>query len=46
VDRREKIQLTKEDPEIHGLDLWKSVFWYSDALERLGLPAGLGFETK
>ena len=26
-----KIQLTKDDPEIHGLDLWKGVFWYSDA---------------
>jgi glutamine cyclotransferase len=26
-----KIQLTKEDPEIHGLDLWNGVFWYSDA---------------
>lgn len=26
-----KIQLTKEDPEIHGLDLWKGVFWYCDA---------------
>src|SRR5260370_19570414 len=28
---RAKIQLTKDDPEIHGLDLWKGVFWYSDA---------------
>jgi streptogramin lyase len=26
-----KIQTTREDPEIHGLDLWKGVFWYSDA---------------
>ncbi|HTS50337.1 MAG TPA: hypothetical protein VMH05_20470 [Bryobacteraceae bacterium] len=26
-----KIQLTKDDPEIHGLDLWKGAFWYSDA---------------
>jgi len=26
-----KIQLSKDDPEIHGLDLWKGTFWYSDA---------------
>jgi len=26
-----KIQLTKDDPEIHGLELWKGAFWYSDA---------------
>ena len=26
-----KIQLTREDPEPHGLDLYKGVFWYSDA---------------
>jgi sugar lactone lactonase YvrE len=26
-----KIQLTKEDPEPHGLALWKGVFWYCDA---------------
>src|SRR5215467_2867454 len=26
-----KIQLTKDDPEIHGLSLHDGVFWYSDA---------------
>jgi hypothetical protein len=26
-----KIQLSKDDPELHGLDLWKGAFWYSDA---------------
>jgi streptogramin lyase len=26
-----KIQLTKNDPEIHGLALHDGVFWYSDA---------------
>jgi len=26
-----KIQLTKDDPEIHGLSLRDGVFWYSDA---------------
>ena len=26
-----KIQLTKDDPEIHGLCLRNGVFWYSDA---------------
>jgi streptogramin lyase len=26
-----KIKLTKQDPEPHGLDLYKGVLWYSDA---------------
>ena len=26
-----KIQLTREDPEPHGLDIWKGVLWYCDA---------------
>ncbi|PWU06953.1 MAG: hypothetical protein C5B51_11125 [Terriglobia bacterium] len=26
-----KIQLTKEDPEPHGLDMYKGVMWYCDA---------------
>ena len=26
-----KIQTSKDDPEIHGLTLYKGVFWYSDA---------------
>ncbi len=26
-----KIQISKEDPEPHGLDIWKGVLWYCDA---------------
>ena len=26
-----RIQLTREDPEPHGMTAWKGVFWYSDA---------------
>jgi glutamine cyclotransferase len=29
-----KIQLTKEDPEPHGLDIWQGVLWYCDASTR------------
>jgi len=29
-----KIQLRKEDPEPHGMTIWKGVFWYSDAASR------------
>ena len=31
-----KIQLTRQDPEPHGLDIWKGVLWYCDASERPG----------
>jgi outer membrane protein assembly factor BamB len=29
-----KIQLRKEDPEPHGMSMWKGVFWYCDATSR------------
>jgi len=29
-----KIQLKKEDPEPHGLTVWRGVFWYCDATSR------------
>jgi len=29
-----KIQLTKDDPEPHGMTYWKGVFWYCDAVSR------------